>query len=75
MWDYASAFGIGDYQITIGGGAGDTYYPPGSVNGVPPYVGTPGTLPGVYVQPTANQNQQLLLLGLVLLAVVLLTRK
>jgi len=71
MFDYGNGFAVGDWNITIGGLP--NYLPtvtyPGTVGTVP------GTVPAVYQVPASNANNQILMIGLVLLAVVLLTRK
>lgn len=68
MFDYTDAFtvGGGDFQIAIGG------YDPAYT---PPYSGTVTNPPVYYANTQTNQTQQMLMLGLIVLAVVLLTRK
>jgi hypothetical protein len=73
MFDFSGgSIGIGDYQISIGGG-GSTY--PYIIPGTNIPVTLPGSVPTVYQVPANNSNQQIIMIGLVLLAVVLLTRK
>lgn len=70
MYDFSGGFSLGDWGVSIGGGAGGYGNPSGGYSAVPQY----GAYVGSYNQQQA-QNQQMLFLGIIVLAAVLLLRK
>lgn len=70
-FDYAGgSFTIGDWNVTIGPGGGTIY------NGNPypyPYPGT--TYPGGVPIYANNQNSQLMMIGLIVLALYIVTKR
>jgi len=73
MFDYTAGFGGGDWQITIGGGGGGGVYNPYPGTTYPPVTNYPIGYPQVPIN--TNQNQQILIIGLIVLAAVLLMKR
>ena len=71
MFDFSGSFGNGDWGVTIGAGGGGVYYP-GSGG-----VYYPGGTPPVYYPPQQfnNGGNQILMLGLVVLAFLVLSKR
>lgn len=72
MFDFSSTATLGDWGITIGSGGGYGY---GYPTGYPTGQTYPVTYGGVMPNGMNPQTQQMLFLGLIVLAVVLLTKR